>query len=228
MYDRFGGAPDVPARYLEAVAHLGVRDDGLPPEIFFPPEMSQTVAAMLEGEGIPQGAACLGLCPSARHINKRWPAERYAEAAAQIAGTLKVPIVIFGSADERTQSIAIVELIRRLSPDSKIANLAGWLSLPETAAAMDRCAVVLTNDTGLMHIASARNRPLVAIFGPTVRQFGFFPRGEKSRVLETHGLKCRPCTHIGLPRCPEQHFNCMNFITVASVVKEALALTGRA
>jgi lipopolysaccharide heptosyltransferase II len=228
LYARFGGSPDVPARCIEPVAHLGVTDDGLPPEVFFPPEMSETVAVMLEGEGIPRDARVLGLCPSSRHINKRWPAERYAEAAAQIAGALNVPVVIFGSAEERTQSVGIVELIRRLSPAVKVANLAGWLTLAETAAAIDRCAVVITNDTGLMHIASARSRPLVAIFGPTVKQFGFFPRGGASRVLETQGLACRPCTHIGLPYCPQKHFTCMNSITVASVVREALALTGRA
>jgi lipopolysaccharide heptosyltransferase II len=228
LYDRFGGSPDVPARYLETVRHLGVKDDGLPPDIHYPPEMRETVDAILAGEGIAGGVPCIGICPSARHINKRWPADRYAEAVCHVAGALGFPIVIFGSADERTQSVAIVELIRRLAPETTVANLAGWLTLAETAAAIDRCAVVITNDTGLMHIASARNRPLVAIFGPTVKQFGFFPRGTRSRVLETGGLPCRPCTHIGLPYCPEKHFQCMNSIAVASVVTEALALARRA
>ena len=224
FYDRCGGAPDVPARYLETVNHLGIEDDGLPPEIFYPPEMRETVDAILSGEGIDRTTPCVGICPSARHVNKRWPADRYAEAAAYVARSLNLPIVIFGSGDERTQSIGIVELIRRLAPELSVANLAGWLSLAETAAAMDRCAVVITNDTGLMHIASARHRPLVAIFGPTVRQFGFFPRGKNAHVLETNGLSCRPCTHIGLASCPQKHFRCMNNIAVSSVVQEALAL----
>jgi lipopolysaccharide heptosyltransferase II len=224
LYDRFGGAPDVPARYIEPVAHLGVDDDGASPELHVPEELRETVASMLAGESIDPASSCIGICPSARHVNKRWPADRYASAASIVAQRLNLPIVIFGAAEERPASIAIEEMINRLTPSVSVANLAGWLSLAETAAAMDRCSVVITNDTGLMHIASARRRPLVALFGPTVRQFGFFPRGDRVRVLETGGLPCRPCTHIGLKHCPEKHFRCMNDIAVASVVREALAL----
>jgi heptosyltransferase-2 len=90
-----------------------------------------------------------------------------------------------------------------------VLNLAGSLSLMETAAAMDRCSAVVTNDTGLMHLATARQRPVVAVFGPTVREFGFYPLGNTSLVLEVGALDCRPCTHIGRSYCPKEHFRCM-------------------
>jgi heptosyltransferase-2 len=85
----------------------------------------------------------------------------------------------------------------------------GEFSLLETAAAMQYCDVILTNDSGLMHMASAMQKKLVAIFGSTVKEFGFFPSGEQSRVLERQGLHCRPCSHIGRSECPEGHFRCM-------------------
>jgi heptosyltransferase-2 len=69
-----------------------------------------------------------------------------------------------------------------------------------------------------MHIAEARGVPVVAVFGPTVRKFGFFPRGARATVVEHPGLSCRPCTHIGLPRCPLGHFRCMKEITPDTVI----------
>ena len=103
-------------------------------------------------------------------------------------------------------------------------NLAGKLNLCETAAMMDKCSVVVTNDSGLMHIAAARKRNVVAIFGPTVKEFGFFPIGTRSVVVENTELDCRPCTHIGLPSCPKGHFKCMNEISTEQVVTSANAL----
>ena len=72
-----------------------------------------------------------------------------------------------------------------------------------------------------MHIAEARGDPVVAVFGPTVREFGFFPRGPRSSVVEHPGLPCRPCTHIGLSYCPRGHFRCMNEITPGAVTAAA-------
>ncbi len=74
---------------------------------------------------------------------------------------------------------------------------------------MGYCDVVITNDTGLMHIATAMHRKIVAIFGSTVREFGFFPYDPSAVVIERQGLACRPCSHIGRSECPEKHFRCM-------------------
>ncbi|HTO92931.1 MAG TPA: lipopolysaccharide heptosyltransferase II [Bacteroidota bacterium] len=221
VYDRFGGAPDVPARYLEAVRRWDVADDGLPPEIYFTAETASRAEALLEAGGIAPGARVIGLCPGARHGNKMWPGERFAACAASLAARHAMPVVLFGAEEEREKCAAIEAGIRAALPQAVTVNLAGRLSLLETAAAMDRCALVVTNDTGLMHIAAARRIPLVAVFGPTVRQFGFFPRGMKSTVVEHTGLGCRPCTHIGLPRCPEGHFRCMNDISAETVAEAA-------
>ncbi|HHE33070.1 MAG TPA: glycosyltransferase family 9 protein, partial [Chlorobaculum parvum] len=84
---------------------------------------------------------------------------------------------------------------------------------------------VLTNDTGLMHIASAFGKKLFVIFGSSVKEFGFMPWGAEYELFETPGLKCRPCSHIGRSSCPKGHFRCMTDIapeTVASRIVQTL------
>jgi len=72
-----------------------------------------------------------------------------------------------------------------------------------------------------MHVASAMKVPLVAIFGPTVKEFGFYPHGQNNVVIEKSNLKCRPCSHIGRNVCPEGHFRCMLDIQVHEVLTAA-------
>ncbi|MBI4811684.1 MAG: hypothetical protein HY800_09655 [Ignavibacteriales bacterium] len=75
-----------------------------------------------------------------------------------------------------------------------------------------------------MHIAAARKRKVVAIFGSTVKEFGFFPYGTESIIAEAQDVKCRPCSHIGLSNCPKKHFRCMNEIQVDDVIKNVQRL----
>ena len=222
-YARWGGAPAVIDRYIEPLRPYGVENDGKGLELFVPAAIEKTVASLLAGEGIYPEDRCIGVCPSARHANKVWLAERYAAAAGELADRHGAPVLLFGSAEERERCEEIAAAILLAHPRVRVANLAGWTSLLETAAAMDHCSVVLTNDTGLMHIAAARETSVVAVFGPTVRQFGFFPDPARATVLEARGLSCRPCTHIGLPDCPKGHFLCMREITTEQMVAAAAA-----
>ncbi|HKI81718.1 MAG TPA: glycosyltransferase family 9 protein, partial [Pseudodesulfovibrio sp.] len=100
-------------------------------------------------------------------------------------------------------------------------------SLPELAAYLGRLDAYLTNDSGPMHLAWTQEVPLVALFGPTVKALGFFPRGDNATVLENDGLDCRPCGLHGPKKCPEGHFKCMRDLTpdrVWDVLKAKLGL----
>ena len=218
MYAAFGGAPGVAERYLEAMEPWGVKDDGGGLELHVPPEVQERVGAMLRERGIRPGSRVIGICPSARHGNKMWLKERFAETAAALAQRYDAGVLVFGSAGEAARCGEIAAMTEKASPSTRTLNLAGALSLLESAAAMDHCDVVITNDSGLMHIAAARKRKVVAVFGPTVRQFGFFPFGTASTVVEHPSLPCRPCTHIGLPDCPEGHFRCMRELATETVL----------
>lgn len=98
-----------------------------------------------------------------------------------------------------------------MPPGAKIINLAGKLSLAELAAYFQRLACLVCNDSGPMHLAWTQGVPVTAIFGPTVRDLGFTPRGENSHVVEID-LPCRPCGLHGHKDCPLKHHKCMALI----------------
>jgi len=224
LYPWLGGAPNVAQRYCETVEPLGVVDDGKGLELFVPPEAVARTAHVLGKHGIETEGAALGICPAARHATKIWAPENFAGAAGALAASHGMPVLLFGSPEERARCESIAATIRDQSSGVRVAVLAGELSLLESAAAMDSCALVITNDSGLMHIAAARKRNVVAIFGSTVRQLGFFPYGTASRVVEQPDLRCRPCSHIGRDRCPRGHFRCMGDTTVDQVIRAANTL----
>jgi lipopolysaccharide heptosyltransferase II len=224
LYRHFGGSPNVALRYCEPLEVLGVSDDGAGLDLYVPEEAQKRARHVLQAHGIVEGQPVLGVCPSARHATKMWLPERFAEAAYRLGASHAMTVVLFGDTGERARCEAIAEEMHRHSPGIPVAVLAGKLSLLETAAAMDACTLVVTNDSGLMHIAAARKRKVVAVFGSTVRQFGFMPFGTESRIAENADLPCRPCTHIGRDQCPRGHFRCMNDVTVHQLVSQADAL----
>ncbi len=87
-------------------------------------------------------------------------------------------------------------------------NAAGELTLQETGACLERAAVVVSGDTGVMHMATGVGTPVVALFGPTVEAFGFFPYQARATVVQRE-LACRPCSAMGTERCPLGHHRCL-------------------
>lgn len=148
-----------------------------------------------------------------------WLKERFAEVAVEVVQVHNAKVLLFGGSEDINRCTEIAEFVNTTVGSEAAINLAGKLSLLETASALDFCDVVLCNDTGIMHLAAARQRNVVAIFGPTVKEFGFFPYGIHAVVVEHSDLPCRPCTHIGSAQCPKGHFRCMRDITVDQVLK---------
>jgi heptosyltransferase-2 len=191
-------------RYSEPLKSLGIKieDDevslSVPPQVTF--RIERQLSPIIAGSKGPM----VGFCPSAKHATKRWPAERYAEVGRQLVERSGATIFLFGGNDDDVLCDHLVNAIGRHA-----YNFAGRFALLETAAAMAHCRVVLTNDTGLMHVATAMKREVIAIFGSTVRQFGFFPHSQSAVVIENEHLGCRPCSHIGKAACPKKHFRCM-------------------
>ncbi len=225
VYERFGGAPSVALRYLEPVSEFGIEDDGRGLEFFFADDAAANVRELVQGSGFRVQEQFIGICPSAKHNNKMWLKERFVEVASTLSRTLNQPIVLFGFGENEVKCCSEIQnQIHNLKPEPKTLNLSGKISLTETAAMMDYCSIIISNDSGLMHIAAARKRKVVAIFGPTVKELGFFPFGTESIVVENKNLNCRPCTHIGLAACPKGHFKCMNEISIEQVVESANTL----
>lgn len=210
-------AVPVADRYLETTRGLNVRDDGKGTEIHVPEETEFAVAAILSRLHLDRFETVVGLAPAARHFTKRWPAEHFVAFAHKFGVARKVKYLVFGGETDSELCTDIAHTINTALGTSAADPLAGTLSLLETAAALDRCHLLVTNDTGMMHLAAARRRKVVAIFGSTVEQFGFFPYATEHVVLQAGGLYCRPCSHIGLSACPEGHFRCMKSLSPEEV-----------
>lgn len=195
-------------RYMEPLRSFGVVNDNKGLELHIPRETTANIAGEFR-KIKSERTTIAALCPSAKHYTKRWLKEYYVELAGKLVKDFNAYIIMLGGPEDR----AYCEDMRRLIGEEHVINVAGEVTLLQSAAILDHCDVVVTNDTGLMHIAVARQRNVVAIFGSTVKEFGFFPYGLNSTVVEHPDLPCRPCTHIGLHKCPKKHFRCMKEVT---------------
>lgn len=195
--------PDVIGRYIETIASLGITDKG-------------KASRLLSRASAPEGLR-VAICPGSKHWNKRWPIEYVVEVCRDLLEHGAI-IELYGADADRAEC----EQIKQAIPEAH--NFCGSLTLGELVDHIAGCKLAITNDSGLMHVASTVGTPTVAVFGPTVRQFGFVPRQQSTHVAENPGLYCRPCTPYGLDHCPEKHFRCMREIAPSAVLSQALQL----
>lgn len=156
------------------------------------------------------------ISPASVWFTKQYPVEKWIEFLSVLPDRFKV--FLLGAANDRT----LCEMIVAASTSNKtLVNLAGELSLLESAALMKDADMNYVNDSAPMHLASAMNAPVTAIFCSTVPSFGFGPLSDKSFIIETiEKLDCRPCGLHGYRSCPEGHFNC-----ALTIQKEQLLAT---
>ncbi len=173
------------------------------------------VGERLSAEGVSASDLLVGVHPGSVWATKRWPLERYAELTRRLSRELGARVLLVGSGGDQ-------KLTAELAERSQVPAIdwAGKTSLEELIELMGRLRLFITNDSGPMHIATARGVPTLGIFGPTTRELGFFPYGPGHRVLEAD-LACRPCGLHGTARCPHGHFLCMRLISVREVFETA-------
>jgi heptosyltransferase-2 len=155
----------------------------------------------------------VALAPGSIWGTKRWP--YYADLAA----ALDRPVVVLGGADDSS----LAETIVAAAP-GRARSAAGSLSLRASAALISRAAVLVTNDSAPLHLATAVGTPVVAIFGPTIPAFGFGPRGRNDVIVGHPELSCRPCSKHGPEKCPLGHHRCMRDLTVETVAAAVAAV----
>ena len=172
-------------------------------------------AAFLEALGVT--GPVIGINPGAAYGNaKRWPAERFRESAREVAGAVGATVLVLGSKAERALCETVAEPLGQAG--IAVRNLAGETSLREFIDVTAACRVVLTNDSGAMHVASALGTPVVAVFGAT-DDTTTGPASSAARVVREHA-ECSPCL---LRECPIDH-RCMTRVTAARVATEASLL----
>ena len=207
----------VAERYFSAARELDVKPDGGPPDLFWHSGAERTVLDWWHYAGLPEMARPIAIAPGAAHATKRWPMEHWADLTRRLVEQ-GCQVIVIGGPDDAPLGFDLA----RVAPH-RVLNAVGQFQLQETGALLKRASGVVSGDTGVMHMATAVGAPVVALFGPTVQPFGFFPYSSKARVLELT-LGCRPCTSKGGPRCPLGHHRCLRDIT-PELVHEALCRT---
>jgi lipopolysaccharide heptosyltransferase II len=223
----YRGIVSVVDRYIEPLRQFGIENDGKGLELHIPDEILFRVSGKIATLKLNRFENVVGLCPGARHFTKRWPAERFTRVGIECAQNLDAKVILFGGEADSHLCDQICREINEKAGPERATSMCGKLTLLESAAAMEYCDIVITNDTGLMHLAAAMHKKIIAVFGSTVREFGFFPYDKNAVVLERRELECRPCSHIGRSECPEKHFRCMTEIDPNLVFTKARELLGK-
>jgi heptosyltransferase-2 len=198
--------------YLGMLRPLGCEGKAVSPRLVLFHEEEAAMAGRLTESGISGAELLIGLNPGSTYGGaKRWLPERFAEAADRLAGQFNAKVLIVGARGEEQLAQAIAGRMK-----AKTVVLSGKTSVRELMAAVKRCAVFITNDTGPMHIAAAFGVPVVAVFGPTDwRTTAPFGAGH---ALVRQPVDCAPCL---LRECPIDH-RCMTRVTVDEVCQAAV------
>lgn len=165
----------------------------------------------------------IGLVLGAKFNTKKMPLTKLIE----LVNALDEPVVLLGGPEDADTALQII----KGSTKSNLKNACGMYALNQSASLVAQAQLIITHDTGLMHIAAAYKKPIISVWGNTTPKFGMYPyvKDELHRMVQVEDLSCRPCSKIGYETCPKQHFNCMNQIEVAQIVAckdELLPITG--
>ncbi len=207
-------------RYLETVQSLGVTNDGLGLEYHLAPAVPESIGKLLPA---PWSDGFVAIVTGGRYATKIYPADLLAEVVRQ----LPLPVVLLGGPEDQQRA----QEVTNAAPKQKVLNGCGSFSLHESAMVVSKAKLVITNDTGLMHIAAAFGKKIISVWGNTVPQFGMYPYmphkpSHYSKIVEVKGLPCRPCSKIGYQQCPEKHFSCMHEIKPNTITETALQMLG--
>ena len=184
------------------------------PRIYFNEADDSALAEWRRTNSIGENEALIAMAPGSVWATKRWIPEEFARLADRLADRYRV-VLVGGPADD-----AVITEIQQQTK-SRPLSAAGQLTPRQSALLIRGCRLLVSNDSAPMHLAVAVGTPVVAIFGATVPAFGFYPYGDKDRVVEINGLSCRPCGIHGGQQCPIGTFECMKGIR-AEMVYEAV------
>ena len=208
-------------RYFKAVEKLGVTNDYQGLDFFISEKNDYPLSELPENFQKGYHAFVIG----GTYKTKILPAVKIVE----IIQKLNEPVILLGGPDDVERANEILDKISesqnlRISESQQLISLVGKINLEQSASIVKKAKSVLTNDTGLMHIAAAFHKNIVSVWGNTVPELGMYPylpnEKEKCHIVECKDIKCRPCSKLGFKECPKRHFNCMMKIDCDIVVEK--------
>ena len=198
-------------RYFEAVKDLGVKNDLKGLDFFISTENQYDISELPSAFQNGFHAFVIG----GTYKTKILPAVKIVEVIKK----LQEPVVLLGGLDDVERANDVMN-----SVSENVVNLVGKINLEQSASLVKMAKSVLTNDTGLMHIAAAFHKNIVSVWGNTVPELGMYPylpnEKDKCHIVECKDVKCRPCSKLGFKDCPKKHFRCMMEIDTDVVVEK--------
>lgn len=195
-------------RYLETVKGFGVVNDGQGLDFYFPNDFQTPEISAELNTGF------VAVVVGAKFKTKQLPEHKLVE----LCNIISKPILLIGGPEDQ----ALGESISAKS-EGVVINGCGKFSLLESAWMIKQSELVITHDTGMMHIAAAFKKKVVSVWGNTIPAFGMYPYlpDKSSFISQVEGLSCRPCSKIGFDKCPKGHFQCMENQDIRSIVDQA-------
>lgn len=198
-------------RYFKAVEKLGVKNDYQGLDFFISEKNDYPLSKLPENFQKGYHAFVIG----GTYKTKILPAVKVIEVIKK----LNEPVILLGGPDDVERA---EEILSAISCQLSAISLVGKINLEQSASIVKNAKSVLTNDTGLMHIAAAFHKNIVSVWGNTVPELGMYPylpnEKEKCHIVECKDVKCRPCSKLGFKECPKRHFKCMMEIDSDTVV----------
>jgi heptosyltransferase-2 len=198
--------------YSETLRKYGIELENKLPGIFVDDVEKVWAAKYLASRDLSENTLLIGICPGASYGTKQWSKDNFKLICQQLTSGTNNQILLF----EQQGGEDLIRYISQGVDPSRIICAVGF-SLKKVIALMNRCKLMLTNDSGLMHIASALGIPTIALFGPTHPKLGFFPLGNKNIVL-CADFPCSPCSRWGERECRYHHHACLDTIKTQDVL----------
>ncbi len=185
-------------RYIETIRFFIDENDQKGLDFFIPEKDEVDLKSLPKNFRTEYIAIAIG----AQHATKRLPLDKI----VSICKKLEKPIILLGDKNDSQVAEKVEQAVGK-----NIFNACGIYNLNQSASIVRQAKLVISHDTGLMHIAAAYKKQIISIWGNTIPEFGMYPylSGQGSEIIEVKGLNCRPCTKIGFNKCPKRHFKCM-------------------
>ena len=198
-------------RFFETVKPLGVINDGEGLDFFINPHDEIETEKFLPA-GFQNGYIAFVI--GAKHKTKCLPDEKI----KSICSKINYPIVLLGGFEDKQRGNEIAAQFK-----GKVFSSCGKTTVGQSASLVKQSQLVITHDTGLMHIAAAFRKKIISVWGNTVPEFGMYPYLPTGTtpfsIIEVKNLSCRPCSKLGYEKCPKKHFKCMNLIDENEILK---------
>jgi ADP-heptose:LPS heptosyltransferase len=196
-------------RNFKAIEHLGVYNDLKGLDFYLQDTEIEAIKSKLPGTH----QQFIGWAIGAQHATKKLPIEQITYLIQQTS----FPIVLLGGKEDTEIATQIANQF-----PNRVIHYCGKYNIRESAALVALSKFVISNDTGLMHIAAALKKPILSFWGNTIPALGMSPYYGNNEVnhvmMEVKDLPCRPCSKIGFDTCPKQHFNCMKQLNFGMIL----------